>query len=156
MADGLPSVQAIAVRALLRPRLTDLVLRAAGAQAEDLDPLFRNTVVATVLNGGQAANVIPSSASVLLDGRLLPGHDAHKLKAELQKLLPPDADIEILEHEPSSRPRPDLAMFDLLAGRTSRGGPGRSSLSAREPRNDRCAPLRSAGHPNLRVPPDAS
>ena len=124
MADGLPSVQAIAVRALLRPRLTDLVLRAAGAQAEDLDPLFRDTVVATVLNGGEAANVIPASASALLDCRLLPGHDAHQLKAELQQLLPPAADIEILEHEPSSRPRVDLAMFDLLAAVLREEDPG--------------------------------
>jgi len=116
MADGLPSVQAIGLRALLRPRLTGLVLRAAGAQAEDLEPLFRDTVVATVLNGGEAANVIPASASALLDCRLLPGHDALQLKAEVEPLLPRGADLEILEHEPSSRSRPDLAMFDLLAG----------------------------------------
>ena len=61
MADGLPTGQAIAVRALLRPRLTDLVLNAAGAQAEDLDPLFRNTVVPTGLQSGQAGNVIPTA-----------------------------------------------------------------------------------------------
>ncbi len=115
MADGLPTAQAIAVRALLRPRLTDLVLNAAGAQAEDLDPLFRNTVVPTGLQSAQAGNVIPSSAFVILDGRLLPGHDANHLKLELHRLASPNAQIEVLQDEPSSRVRPDLALFELLA-----------------------------------------
>ncbi|MDQ6775883.1 MAG: peptidase dimerization domain-containing protein [Actinomycetota bacterium] len=68
MAKGLPRGQAQALQALLRPRLTDLVLRGAGAQAEDLQPLFRNAAVATVVRAGEATNVMPDAASATRSG----------------------------------------------------------------------------------------
>ena len=38
-----------------------------------LEPLFHNTVNATIVQGGNKVNVIPSKITVELDGRLLPG-----------------------------------------------------------------------------------
>lgn len=115
MADGLPGVQATALRALLRPRLTNLVLRAAGTQAEDLQPLLRNTAVATVLRAGEATNMLPTEASATLDGRLLPGHHASELMAELERILPMDAELEILAAEPPSSHEPNLELLGLLS-----------------------------------------
>lgn len=83
MADGLGHGQAAALHALLRPRLTDAVLRGAGTQAEDLNALLRNAVVATIVRAGEAWNVAPSVAYAELDGRVVPGHDAAELIAEL-------------------------------------------------------------------------
>lgn len=115
MADGLGLGQALALRALLRPRLTDVVLRAAGAQAEDLDPLFRNTVVATTVRAGEAWNVVPTTAHADLDGRVVPGHDPAELVAELRAILPKDTELEILHADaPASRP-PNLELLPLLS-----------------------------------------
>ncbi|MGI8411073.1 MAG: M20/M25/M40 family metallo-hydrolase [Solirubrobacteraceae bacterium] len=115
MADGLPGVQARALRALLRPRLTNLVLTGAGAQAEDLQPLFRNTAVATIVRAGEATNTTPTQATATLDGRLVPGHEASELAGELGRILPTDAELEILEIDPPSRNQPNLELIELLS-----------------------------------------
>ena len=73
---------------LLRPRLTDAVLRLAGKQAEDLDPLFRNTVAATIVRAGKAWNVLPDSCP---SGARRPAPArarARTLIAELRAVLP--------------------------------------------------------------------
>jgi acetylornithine deacetylase/succinyl-diaminopimelate desuccinylase-like protein len=117
LADGLPAPQAAAVRALLRPRLTDAVLRLVGRQAEDLEPLLRNTVAATIVRAGDAGNVLPTTACAELNGRLLPGQAPEALIAELRALLPPQAELELVHADPQpARARPDLALMPLLSG----------------------------------------
>jgi acetylornithine deacetylase/succinyl-diaminopimelate desuccinylase-like protein len=116
MADALTAPQAMALRGLLRPRLTDSILRLAGKQAEDLDPLFRNTAAATVVRAGDAPNVLPSTAEAELDGRLVPGHDPDELLTELQDVLPAEAELEIIRADPpASRPTPNLELLPLLS-----------------------------------------
>ena len=116
MAKGLSTPDAAALALLLRPRLTDTVLRLAGAHGADLEPLFRNTVAPTIVRAGDAWNVLPTSASVELDGRLLPGHEPEQLLAELKALLPADAQLEVVRVDPAStRAMPDLHLLPLLA-----------------------------------------
>ena len=47
-----------------------------GEAGQMLDPMFHNTVNATVVRGGGKVNVIPSELQLELDGRLLPGQTA--------------------------------------------------------------------------------
>jgi acetylornithine deacetylase/succinyl-diaminopimelate desuccinylase-like protein len=116
MADGLPAPQAAAVRALLRPRLTEAVLRLAGRQADDLAPLLRNTVAATIVRAGDTGNVLPTSAHAELDGRLLPGQEPEALIRELRAFLPPGAELELVHADPPpARARPDLGLMALLS-----------------------------------------
>lgn len=115
MADGLPAIQARALHALLRPRLTDLVLTGAGAQAEDLQPLFRNTAVATLVHAGDATNTTPTQAAATLDGRLVPGHEAGELAGELRRILPADAELEVLDADRPSTGQPNLELMELLS-----------------------------------------
>ena len=116
MADGLPATQAAALHALLRPRLTDAILRIAGKQAEDLDPLFRNTAAATIIRAGDAANVLPTTAHAELDGRLVPGHDPDELLSELRTILPREAELQLVRADPpAQRPKPNLELLALLS-----------------------------------------
>lgn len=115
MSAGLPGPQAAALSALLRPRLTDAVLRLAGKQAEDLEPLFRNTAAATIVQAGDAWNVLPTHAEAKLDGRLLPGHGPETLIAELRSVLPADTQLEIVHVDPPPvRQVPNLDLLPLL------------------------------------------
>lgn len=116
MAAGLPAPQHAALRLLLVPAATDAVLRLAGAQAEDLDPLLRNTATATIVKAGEARNVLPTDAHVDLDGRLVPGHEPAELLSELATILPRDTRLEILAADPpASRQEPDLELLPLLS-----------------------------------------
>lgn len=117
IADGLPALPGGALRALLRPRLTDTILRLAGRRAEDLDPLFRNTATPTIIGAGEISNMLPAVAHAELDGRLLPGHDPETLIAELRAIVPADTRLELLHADPApARRRPNLELLPLLTG----------------------------------------
>jgi acetylornithine deacetylase/succinyl-diaminopimelate desuccinylase-like protein len=103
------------LRLLLRPTLTDPILGMLGSMARNLEPLFRNTVNATIVGGGEKINVIPSEVDVQLDGRLLPGFAPEDLSRELQTLLGERQRFEVLSHDPVTG-EPDMGLFDMLAG----------------------------------------
>lgn len=125
MAAGLPASQRAALRLLLQPAATDAVLRLAGTQAEDLDPLLRNTAAPTIVRAGDAPNVLPTEAHIDLDGRLVPGHEPDELLAELRAVLPPRTMLELVHADPPTpRPEPDLALLPLLASVLREDDPG--------------------------------
>jgi acetylornithine deacetylase/succinyl-diaminopimelate desuccinylase-like protein len=115
MSAALPRTHAAALRALLRPRMTDQALRLFGPQARALEPMLRNTVNATILRGGEKINVVPSVVELELDGRALPGFGPDAFIAEVRDLLGDDVDIELVRHDPGP-PEPNLGLFDSLAG----------------------------------------
>jgi acetylornithine deacetylase/succinyl-diaminopimelate desuccinylase-like protein len=100
---------------LLKPRLTDRVLPLLGAGRRTTEPLLRNTVTATIVRAGEKINVVPAEIEVELDGRALPGFGPDALIAELQGVVGPDVELELIRHDPGP-PEPDLALFDTLAG----------------------------------------
>jgi acetylornithine deacetylase/succinyl-diaminopimelate desuccinylase-like protein len=114
-AAELPVPASVLLRRLLDPRLTDSVLRVLGDRGTVFDPLLHNTVNATIVGGGDKVNVIPSEATVELDGRLLPGFTGEDMLRELRALLGPGVDVEVVRYD-SGPPEPDFALFDLLAG----------------------------------------
>lgn len=115
MASGLPAPLQAPLRLLLVPPATDAVLRLAGSQAEDLDPLLRNTATATVVRAGEAWNVLPTEAQIDIDGRLVPGHEPAELLDELAAILPGDTSLEIVHADPpAARLEPDLELLPLL------------------------------------------
>lgn len=115
LADGLPAPLALLLRRLLDPRTTDHVLRLLGDRGAFFDPLLHNTVNATIIEAGDKVNVIPSVATVALDGRALPGQSPDGMLAEVRALLGDDVELEVVRSEPGP-PEPDLGLFDLLAG----------------------------------------
>jgi acetylornithine deacetylase/succinyl-diaminopimelate desuccinylase-like protein len=113
IAAETPPATAIALRALLRRRLTDTVLDRLGDRARVFDPLLHNTASATVVRGGHAHNVIPGQVSVDLDCRLLPGFGPEDVSRELRALAGLEIDFEVLRYDPGP-PEPDMTLFDTL------------------------------------------
>lgn len=105
----------ILVKGLLNPRLTGKLIRVLGDSGKLFEPLFYNTVNATIVRGGDKVNVIPCEIKLELDGRLLPGFTPDHMVKELKSLLGEHFEIEIVRHDPCP-PEPDMGMYDTLVG----------------------------------------
>ena len=115
LAAELPRKEATVLRMLLKPRLTDTALRLLGDRGTTMEPMFRNTVNATIIRGGDKINVVPSAIELELDGRALPGFTPDQLIAEVETLVGRDIELELVRHDPGPA-EPDLGLFDTLAG----------------------------------------
>ena len=115
IAASLPAPARPPLRGLLNPRLTDTIIRVLGDAGSSFDPMLHNTVNATILRSGDKVNVVPSEATVELDGRVLPGFGQEDMVREVRAVVGDDVEIEVGRFEPVS-PQPDYALFDLLAG----------------------------------------
>ncbi len=103
------------VDGLLDPERTDATIDMLGEAGQTLDPMFHNTVNATVVRGGGKVNVIPSELQLELDGRLLPGQSADDLFRELRELAGDEnLELEATSYEPGSD-RADLSLMGLLS-----------------------------------------
>ena len=103
------------VRQVLNPALTDRILRAMGERGRAFFPLFHNTVSPTIVQASDKVNVIPSEASVTMDGRLLPGFGPDDMLAELRDVLGEDVELELVRYDPGA-PEPDMSLFPTLCG----------------------------------------
>ena len=116
IAAELPAPARLPLRALLDPRLTDPTLRLLGAAGHAFEPMLRNTVNATIVSAGDKVNVVPSEATVDLDGRALPGFSAEQMLAEVRDLVGDDVELEVSHSDPAASSEVDYGLFDLLAG----------------------------------------
>ncbi|HEX3736409.1 MAG TPA: M20/M25/M40 family metallo-hydrolase [Solirubrobacterales bacterium] len=124
LAAALPEGGERLADALLDPERTDPTLDLLGEAGQMLDPMFHNTVNATIVRGGSKANVIPSEVQLDLDGRLLPGQTADDLFRELRELAGDQAlELEALNYEPGSETA-DLSMLPLLSDVLAAADPG--------------------------------
>jgi len=113
MAAAAPRGTGFLLRRLLSPRWTDRILARLGEAGRNLEPLFRNTVNATLVRGGDKPNVIPSEISLGLDARVLPGFTLDDLLAELRPMLGPSVDIKVRLYDPGPS-APDFGLLGLL------------------------------------------
>ena len=85
------------------------------ALIEEMEPLLRNTISITVLNGAPYTNVIPPEATADLDCRLLPGEDAHRFIATLVDVIDdPGIEIESLLAVRAAESRPGTPLWRAL------------------------------------------
>ncbi len=105
----------VVLRRLLHPRLTDRILGLLGSTGRTFEPLFRHTINATIVRGGEKPNVIPSEIVLGLDARILPGFDPEDLLGELRRLIGTDLEFRVLLHD-TAPPDPDYGLFDTLGG----------------------------------------
>lgn len=115
IAAALPRPKRGAFLSLLKPRLTDRVLRRLGRQGRLLEPMLRNTVSATIVHAGEKINVVPSVVELELDARALPGFTPDDVIGEIRDVVGDDVEIELVRHDPGP-PEPNLALFDMLGG----------------------------------------
>jgi acetylornithine deacetylase/succinyl-diaminopimelate desuccinylase-like protein len=115
IAAHLPRPRRELVLALLKPAVADRVLPRLGPKLRPIETLLRNTVNATIIQGGEKVNVIPAQIDLELDGRVLPGFTPDDLLGELHDLVGDDIEIELVRYD-AGPAEPDLALFDMLAG----------------------------------------
>ncbi len=113
MASELSFPANLAIRQLLNPVLTNRVLDLLGATGKTFDPLFHNTVNATIVHGGEKVNVIPSEITLEMDGRLLPGFGPEDMIRELRQIIGDQVELEVVRHDPGPS-EPDMGLFDTL------------------------------------------
>ena len=121
LADDAPFAQRKALPLLLQPRLAATLLDVIARQDVDLsaslNAMLRNTVSPTVLSGGKKVNVIPSSATVQVDGRVIPGQSIDDFLQEVQRVVGPDLKINVLERWEGAVFDARTPLFDAI-GRT--------------------------------------
>jgi acetylornithine deacetylase/succinyl-diaminopimelate desuccinylase-like protein len=77
----------------LRPLLNEI-----GPTARMIGATLQNTANPTMLEAGYKANVIPGSASAVIDGRFLPGYE-DELNATIKKIIGPDIIVETISRD---------------------------------------------------------
>jgi len=115
MADAVGGATGLVLRQLLNPRLTETALGAMGERGRVFEPLTRNTVSPTIIAASDKINVIPSTITVDLDGRLLPGQTPDDMLRELRAVLGSEAELDVVAFEPGPA-RVDMGFFDVLGG----------------------------------------
>jgi acetylornithine deacetylase/succinyl-diaminopimelate desuccinylase-like protein len=123
MARGSSLPTRLVMRRLVTPALTEPALRLMRNRGRTLSPMLRNTVSPTIVSGGDKVNVIPSEATVTLDGRLLPGFGPDDLIAELREVVGDDVGLEVIRHDAGGG-EPDMSQFDMLSGVLRQLDPG--------------------------------
>jgi len=113
MATCLPGLRGVLLSQLCNPLLTDPLLKLMGENGKALEPIFHNTVNATIVGGGEKINVVPSEIHVDLDGRLLPGFGPQDVMAELRGILGDHIELAVTKYEPGTS-APDMHLFDFL------------------------------------------
>jgi len=93
-------------------------------QAASLSAMLSNSVAPTIYQGGKKINVIPSHASIDLDGRLIPGQTSDDLVREIRDIIGGDYEIEILKHAPGSVFDHKTLLFDAICRTVRRHDPG--------------------------------
>ncbi len=80
--------------------LSDLqpLLKELGSTARMIGATLQNTANPTLLEAGYKANVIPQSATAIVDGRFLPGYE-EELKDTIRELVGPDIKIETITRD---------------------------------------------------------
>ena len=71
------------------------ILEEIGSMSKMFNATLQNTANPSMLEAGYKANVIPQTASAVVDGRTLPGHEA-ELMETVQSLVGPDVKVERL------------------------------------------------------------
>ncbi|MFD6973830.1 M20/M25/M40 family metallo-hydrolase [Streptomyces sp. NPDC059949] len=126
LADLHPGAGAQAIGRLLKDPTWDR------ANSLPIDPVLREFVVAglhntatpTLLSAGQRQNVVPVEASVVLDGRLLPGELPDRWVAEVQRAVGDRVEVELLHGRVSHAGRDDPELLRVLGDTVAAHEPG--------------------------------
>ena len=92
----------------LRPLLTEI-----GSTARMIGATLQNTANPTMLEAGYKANVIPGTASAVIDGRFLPGYEA-ELNETVRSIVGPDILIETVSHDIALEVDFDAPLVDAM------------------------------------------
>jgi acetylornithine deacetylase/succinyl-diaminopimelate desuccinylase-like protein len=107
-------------------------LEELGVPVDSAGPLFQpmlaNTVSPTILRAGYKDNVIPGEATIVLDGRTLPGEDPESFMAELREIVGPEPTFELIKTAPPAETSPDTPLFELIKETIEAADPGSRAI----------------------------
>lgn len=92
-------------------------------------PMLSNTVTPTILRAGYKDNVIPGEASVILDGRTLPGEDPESFMAELRAIVGSEPCFELVKTAPPVETSADTPLFRLMKTKLEAADPGARAIA---------------------------
>jgi acetylornithine deacetylase/succinyl-diaminopimelate desuccinylase-like protein len=84
-------------------------------QALGLNAMLRNTASPTMLSAGKKINVIPSAATVQVDGRLIPGQTLQAFLDEIRAVVGDDVRLTVLDDHPGTTFESKTELFATIA-----------------------------------------
>lgn len=93
-------------------------------RARNLKNMLHNLATPTMVEAGIAENVIPSSASLTVDGRILPGSTVQSFLSEVQALIGPGFTIRIKQSSDPLEMPYENDFFDVLKQCLEKNDPG--------------------------------
>jgi acetylornithine deacetylase/succinyl-diaminopimelate desuccinylase-like protein len=128
IARGAPFPQSKLLPALVHPGLAGALLEALDRiepdRARGLNAMLRDTASPTMLRGGTKVNVIPSSASVHVDGRVIPGRSIDRFLEEVQRVIGHDLQIIVHERHDGVTFPSDTPLYRAIESAIARHDPG--------------------------------
>ena len=94
----------------LRPLLSEI-----GPTARMIGATLQNTANPTMLEAGYKENVIPATASAVIDGRFLPGYE-DELNQTIREIIGPDIEIETITRDISLEVDFEGDLVDAMCG----------------------------------------
>jgi acetylornithine deacetylase/succinyl-diaminopimelate desuccinylase-like protein len=132
LASRVPFAQRRALAALLVPSLSPAILgwleRRNPDQALPLNAMLRNTASPTMLTAGRKVNVIPSSASATIDGRIIPGQTTESFFAEIRRVIGDDVRLTVLDEHEGTTFNTKTALFEAITAVLARHDPGATPI----------------------------
>ena len=129
--DGIAKHQSLELanklRAVLEPEHSDQAIIDLPLDEDfkgELRSLLRNTASLTMLNAGSKINVIPSEATVSIDGRLVPGQTDESFIVELRQQIGDELEIQVDQYSPPLEADPEGEFYGVIEQVMDRFDPG--------------------------------
>ncbi len=132
MLEGMMEVmgtrEATVLRMAMNPATTGMALAMMGNQTRRmLEPMFRDTISPTIINGGQQENAVPSEVQLLLDCRLLPGSTQSDIVRQVMSLVGDNAEVQVERYE-DGPPTVDMTLLPYLSNLIETADPGSKAI----------------------------
>jgi acetylornithine deacetylase/succinyl-diaminopimelate desuccinylase-like protein len=129
-----------------------------GPLARIVGATLRNTASPTMLDAGYKHNVIPGTASAMVDGRYLPGFE-EAWEREIDEVLGPDIVREYTHYDIALETEFEGALIDAMAGALKAEDPGARTVpymlsGGTDAKSFSRLGMRCFGFSPLRLPPD--
>ena len=128
MSEQMSITETMALRMAMNPNTTGVALGLMGDRVgRMLEPMLRDTINPTIIEGGVQENAVPSEVEVLLDCRLLPGSSQSDIVREVLAVVGENAEIKVERYE-DGPPTVDMALMPYLANLIETADPGSKAI----------------------------
>ena len=127
IAKGAPFPRNLIMPLLLAPALAnhllDLMGKADPETQKGVNAMLRNTTSPTMVTAGSKVNVIPSRATAMVDGRVLPGHSVESFLAEVRQVIGDELSIDVVDQHDGTTFTSDTPLYRAITATLGRHDP---------------------------------